>query len=828
MTMVRVQRFYVRSSWSEVGWSLMKMNKRIMIGISGGGHRRFRNCDYDNIYPWQRLNHYPKSTGITKKDCLARNLKRMKGVHGAGVYNFSPISFNLPNDYTRFVAEYSKNKQNENKNLLWICKPADQSRGRGIFIFRDISSLQYDCTAVLQKYITNPLLIGGYKFDVRIYVAVPSFHPLTVYVYQEGIVRFGTEKFDLNALNNVFAHLTNTSINKHGPAYTLDKERIGAGCKWTITQLRYYFHQNHIDDNILWIRIVNIIVLTLLIQAPQVPKFHNCFELYGFDILIDENLKPWLLEVNFSPALSSDCQTDLIVKKPLLHDVMDLMNFKEADKDRGINILGQMTSRRKAPDTDRYSSVSRTGRNSALNRSAANFQKSMTNLSKQPSIVQESTSYIEQEMECHKIKDEEKMCYGLPLVNPADDDKRPSSASSGVSSANSEKLDTVDSDLETSRCKSAAPKSSRKMRRESSRVSLTSLNRKRDGVSSARGRMTPIDVNNNQPVKQAVVHTSVGPIKTSIERQTTTLSSIERAQRAEKQSIKSSSTTDSAISSYAGSGSENSDLISLPEDSRTQFSGKLVSNKRRTSYTYGQTVMETAVPTLPVTQSANNIKSLRPNGNSNALRKISSLGNITPAPAPFPARSQSRMTQGRVINGSISSRETTRMKYQSAAGLPTGRASRARVSMPDKLPVNPRESMSSPKHQTPSLRRNNQTNKESGTASRRGFNTSRFNSKSRLQTLSQLDKPKIKGPPSRIGDFYLVFPFNETSYRTANASLDPHIVIKECQKLLREALHAEKSTSEKRMGGHLPFGAKEDTERERLWPPVKPPPAEES
>jgi tubulin polyglutamylase TTLL2 len=100
-------------------------------------------------------------------------------------------------------------------------------------------------------------------------------------------------------------------------------------CKWTLTQLRHFFHQNHINDNILWIRILNIVILTVLIQAPQVPKCSNCFELYGFDILIDENLKPWLLEVNFSPSLGADCQVDMLVKKPLLHDIIQLMNFKD-------------------------------------------------------------------------------------------------------------------------------------------------------------------------------------------------------------------------------------------------------------------------------------------------------------------------------------------------------------------------------------------------------------------------------------------------------------------------------------------------------------------
>ncbi|ESO89298.1 hypothetical protein LOTGIDRAFT_106043, partial [Lottia gigantea] len=293
---------------------------------------RFRSSDYDNLMPWQRLNHYPKSTTITRKDCLARNLKRMKGVYGPTVYNFCPMSFNLPNDYTKFVAEYSKMKtKNEEKHLLWICKPIDMSRGRGIFIFKDLSDLHYNSSAVVQKYITNPMLISGYKFDLRIYVAVPSFHPLQIYIHQESIVRFSTDKYDLNNLNNVFSHLTNSSINKFSPNYMAAKERIGAGCKWTLTQLRYYFHQNHIDDSLLWQKIINIITLTLITQSPHVPKVDNCSELYGFDILVDEKQKPWLIEVNFSPSLVTDCQTDYQVKKPVVHDFMEMLNLKDSD-----------------------------------------------------------------------------------------------------------------------------------------------------------------------------------------------------------------------------------------------------------------------------------------------------------------------------------------------------------------------------------------------------------------------------------------------------------------------------------------------------------------
>lgn len=786
---------------------------------------RFRNCDYDSIQKWQRLNHYPKSTGITKKDCLARNLKRMKGVHGAGVYNFCPMTFNLPNDYTRFVAEYSKlkQKQGENKTMYWICKPADMSRGRGIFIFSDMSDLQYDCNAVLQRYISNPLLIGGYKFDVRIYVAVPSFHPLTVYIYEEGIARFGTEKFDLSSLKNVFSHLTNTSINKHSPAYTTDKERIGPGCKWTLTQLRYYFHQNNIDDSVLWIRVMNLIILTVLVQAPQVPKMENCFELYGFDVLIDENLKPWLLEVNFSPSLSSDCQTDILVKKPLLHDLMDLMHFKDQDKERGGDVYRQLTNRSKALETDRYSSVSRTGRSSAINRSSSNFQKSLSALSKQQSTVKESTSYIEQDNEVEKKKEAEKMCYGLPLVNPADDDKRPDSASSGVSSAGSEKLDEVTAEHKPIIHKSA---SAGQLTREKSRTSVTfSI-----GPPSSRSIVKApslTDMNNNQPTSQSVIHTTIGPVQTVFVRRSSTLSSNSKSHKAEKGSLKSCATSDSAISSlYSGSGSENSDLVSLPEESRRR-SSNLVTGQQRPSYTYGQTSDNTSnlknssdQPKSSLTKSSSSsqlsskIKSLRPSGNSSALRKISSSGTVTPKPNLYPQRAASRAQQMN-YEAPSSQREVRSLSHQSNT-----QRSQPRRFTPANESQAPFTKVSLRKSQGSRL-----GDQEGAHPTRRSINGSRMNIRNRAQLNSQQGKSKVKGPPSRVGSFYLAFPFSEVSYKTANGSLDAHVVIRESQKNLREVLHnIDKSKGEKKTGGFLPFGAKEDVDGERLWPPVKPPP----
>ncbi|XP_063681527.1 probable tubulin polyglutamylase TTLL2 isoform X2 [Bolinopsis microptera] len=287
----------------------------------------FTLSDYKNVKTWQILNHFPKGNTITRKDSLARCLKRMRMVHGT-IFNFFPVSFNLPNDYTKFLSYFSKIQSKKGKQV-WICKPSDLSRGRGIFLFDNISDLLYDGSTVVQRYIEDPYLIGGYKFDLRLYAVVTSYHPLRIYLHQDGLVRFSTEKYAGSVIHNKFAHLTNTSINRNGPNYNVEKERVGAGCKWSISQLRAYFQQCSVDDRLAWERIKHMISLTILMQANSIPESaKQCIELYGFDIILDKKLKPWLLEVNFTPALGNDCSADVAVKLPMLVDLLTLAKQK--------------------------------------------------------------------------------------------------------------------------------------------------------------------------------------------------------------------------------------------------------------------------------------------------------------------------------------------------------------------------------------------------------------------------------------------------------------------------------------------------------------------
>jgi len=104
----------------------------------------------------------------------------------------------------------------EAEKSIWILKPQASSCGRGIrLITRDnLNTIPPHKKAVVQRYLHQPHLINGVKYDLRLYVVVTSFDPLRVYLFEHGLVRFSTSKYTLKNLTSRFAHLTNYSINK--------------------------------------------------------------------------------------------------------------------------------------------------------------------------------------------------------------------------------------------------------------------------------------------------------------------------------------------------------------------------------------------------------------------------------------------------------------------------------------------------------------------------------------------------------------------------------------------------------------------------------------
>ncbi|XP_068630789.1 probable tubulin polyglutamylase TTLL2 [Battus philenor] len=316
---------------AERGW-------RMYQGYSGAEDRwnlwwrtsAFPAACYRALGDWQFMNHIPKGGSICRKDSLSRLLRCMRRIYGT-IYDFSPPCFHLPLEYAKLVSECSRLRRAEEgstSNVVWIHKPVAQSQGRGIFLFRSVCEMRCGAAAVVQRYIERPLLIAGYKFDLRLYVCVPGYRPLTAYMYAEGLARFGTDKYTLSDIHNPYRHLTNSSLNKTGPRYAECKDRIGSGCKWTLKQVRRALVGRWgASEWLVWQRIRALVTLTLLAQAAGTPPARNCFEFYGFDVLLDDSMKPWLLEVNLSPALAADCEADVLVKQPMLHELFDLLGL---------------------------------------------------------------------------------------------------------------------------------------------------------------------------------------------------------------------------------------------------------------------------------------------------------------------------------------------------------------------------------------------------------------------------------------------------------------------------------------------------------------------
>lgn len=191
---------------------------------------------------------------------------------------------------------------------------------------------------IVSKYISDPLCIDEHKCDVRLYVAVTSFDPLVIYLYEEGLVRLATVKYDKTAENlwNPCMHLCNYSINKYHSDYikaTEDDEDVGH--KWTFSALLRHLKSQGNDTTSLMLAIEDVIIKSIfacsqsIVSACKmfVPNQSNCFELYGFDILIDNTLRPWLLEVNLSPSLGIDTPLDTKVKAAMLTDLLTLVGI---------------------------------------------------------------------------------------------------------------------------------------------------------------------------------------------------------------------------------------------------------------------------------------------------------------------------------------------------------------------------------------------------------------------------------------------------------------------------------------------------------------------
>jgi len=226
------------------------------------------------------------------------------------------LSVNLP----QYVLEGSKN--------VWIVKPGGLSRGRGVHCIdqlNDILSNVKPCNqTIIQKYIENPLVINGRKFDIRQWVLVTDLNPLTVWLFETPYVRFGAENYHIDDFKNVFSQLTGNSIAKHS-----DKFNTGEieGDMWENAQFREFLKKTYGGDP--WIqiqkKIEKIVILSLECAKHKLFNRKNNFEVFGFDIMLDDKLNVYIIEINASPDWTYSTKVTEKLVKIASDDIMKVV-----------------------------------------------------------------------------------------------------------------------------------------------------------------------------------------------------------------------------------------------------------------------------------------------------------------------------------------------------------------------------------------------------------------------------------------------------------------------------------------------------------------------
>ncbi|CAN0345763.1 unnamed protein product, partial [Discosporangium mesarthrocarpum] len=158
-----------------------------------------------------------------------------------------------------------------------------------------------------------------------------------VWLYRAGFCRFSCARYS-NAnedLEDMEKHLTNVAIQKRTESY----DKIFGG-KWDIRQLKLHLMGRHgvACTDRLFGEIQALILQSLLAQVMINDK--HCFGLYGYDILFDESLKPWLLEVNASPSLSASNATDRQLKVQMLSSALDVLDLEGRNTGDEIRVGG--------------------------------------------------------------------------------------------------------------------------------------------------------------------------------------------------------------------------------------------------------------------------------------------------------------------------------------------------------------------------------------------------------------------------------------------------------------------------------------------------------
>lgn len=332
---------------------------------------RLESDEVKALGPGQKANWIPGMPEMCWKHLLHSNITSAKLRFGEAPFSFWPNGWNLPEEYDALREFYEKRRQEAaggDPSFPVILKPSLQACGNGIRCITDIDQLSRDdpfleIKSVAQHYIPNPVLLDGFKVTFRIYVLVSSVSPLRAYIYPNGLGRICSHRFttDLASFSDLFAHLTNYDINKHNLGDFLETSQNGEkmaengvstdGLRTDFLTVLQYLKRQGYDTDLLWERMKRVTGLTLLATNPKISsvatsqtKYRNTtFEILGFDFLVDDQMEPWILEVNHGPNLEPHTVLETELKRGMIRDALQLVDISHSHR-QTLQTLSERTT----------------------------------------------------------------------------------------------------------------------------------------------------------------------------------------------------------------------------------------------------------------------------------------------------------------------------------------------------------------------------------------------------------------------------------------------------------------------------------------------------
>ena len=320
-------------------------------------HPNSKQIRYDRLLPYlppQIANHFEYNNELTNKQNLYSNLLKHCKEKSYSITDIMPRTFIIEFDSTHFHAQVMmficcfKWLKRKGRNNIWIFKPSGLNRGQEIHVFQSINAFRSLLenankkkseikSLIIQKYIESPLLINDRKFDMRMWVLIT--HDYKCYLCKDGYIRTSSEIFSLNenSLNNEFIHLTNNAIQQKSSSYGKFEE----GNQRSLKQLEEYFSNNEDKYSKVMARIKELINYSLLSVKKKINpnKRQHCFEIFGYDFIIDNKFQVWLIECNTNPCLELSSKLLAKIIPRMIHHAFKLTIDKIfIDKDNPINL----------------------------------------------------------------------------------------------------------------------------------------------------------------------------------------------------------------------------------------------------------------------------------------------------------------------------------------------------------------------------------------------------------------------------------------------------------------------------------------------------------